>query len=710
MMPTELRLFMRVGGTLLLGGCLVVPLTASGAEPKTFQSDFGGVGLLQTPTARMAPVGEFSFTYNEIEPYTRYAVSVQPFEWMEFGFRYTSITNRDFEASGGELDFLDKGVDVKLSLIDESRYVPEVALGFRDFGGTGLFGSEYVVANKRWYDFDFSLGLGWGYFAAPGGVSNPLTAFGERFEERQGRDEDDQGGTFGLNQLFTGPASFFGGIQYHTPWEPLTLQLEYDGNDYRNEPLNNPQEQDSPINLGARYKVNDNLVFSAGWERGNTAMLGLTLSANLAELSQPKNDPAPVPAGPAPESTTKDWDNVSQLLASNAGISASRIVRRGNTLVIEGEATKYRSRPETELRANRILHNAVDDDIEQFAYRWKRAGFYLREDILPRQPLPSTPFIATAENEFVEQDYRHDVYAQGQNSADVARDEGELLYEDPERAFSYGLSPGLNQNYGGPDGYLYQVFARLNTTWRTDSHGFLSSTLAYTLFDNFDEYDYIADSDLPRVRTFIGNYLQETDLGLYNLQYTRTARLAENWFAMGYGGLLEMMYGGVGGEVLYRPFNSPLAVGLDVNWVQQREFDGRFGFRDYSTVTGNLSTYLDTGIKDVLAKISVGRYLAKDVGMTLDFSRRFDSGIRLGAYATFTDAGDAYGEGSFDKGIYLTVPFDAFFTNSSRQHATVAWDPLTRDGGARLDRRYTLYGLTSDRDMGHYWLDYENDQ
>uniref|UniRef100_UPI0032B30CEA YjbH domain-containing protein n=1 Tax=uncultured Salinisphaera sp. TaxID=359372 RepID=UPI0032B30CEA len=34
-----------------------------------FQADYGGVGLLETPTARMAPVGTFSFTYTEVDPY-----------------------------------------------------------------------------------------------------------------------------------------------------------------------------------------------------------------------------------------------------------------------------------------------------------------------------------------------------------------------------------------------------------------------------------------------------------------------------------------------------------------------------------------------------------------------------------------------------------------------------------------------------------------
>ena len=50
---------------------------------------------------------------------------------------------------------------------------------------------------------------------------------------------------------------------------------------------------------------------------------------------------------------------------------------------------------------------------------------------------------------------------------------------------------------------------------------------------------------------------------------------------------------------------------------------------------------------------------------------------------------------------------DAFFVRSSRNRASIAWQPLTRDGGARLHRRYRLYDLTEERDLGRYWEDYD---
>jgi hypothetical protein len=71
----------------------------------------------------------------------------------------------------------------------------------------------------------------------------------------------------------------------------------------------------------------------------------------------------------------------------------------------------------------------------------------------------------------------------------------------------------------------------------------------------------------------------------------------------------------------------------------------------------------------------------------------------MGAYATFTNVSAAqFGEGSFDKGIYISIPFDLMLPSSHVRSANIMWQPLLRDGGARLNKRYTLYDLTSDRD------------
>ena len=95
---------------------------------------------------------------------------------------------------------------------------------------------------------------------------------------------------------------------------------------------------------------------------------------------------------------------------------------------------------------------------------------------------------------------------------------------------------------------------------------------------------------------------------------------------------------------------------------------------------------------------SVGRYLAGDVGATLDFSRRFPSGFVVGVWATKTDvSAEVFGEGSFDKGAYMRIPFDLFTLESTRAVGGISWRPMQRDGGAKLERGFDLQTMTQSR-------------
>jgi hypothetical protein len=67
----------------------------------------------------------------------------------------------------------------------------------------------------------------------------------------------------------------------------------------------------------------------------------------------------------------------------------------------------------------------------------------------------------------------------------------------------------------------------------------------------------------------------------------------------------------------------------------------------------------------------------------------------MGVYATKTNvSATQFGEGSFDKGIFWSLPFDALLTRSSKGSAKFLWTPLTRDGGAKLRRPIELYEET----------------
>lgn len=192
--------------------------------------------------------------------------------------------------------------------------------------------------------------------------------------------------------------------------------------------------------------------------------------------------------------------------------------------------------------------------------------------------------------------------------------------------------------------------------------------------------------------------------------------LTDNISFQAYGGYLEMMYGGVGTEVLYRPLNSQWAFGVDMNYVKQRDPDSMLGFFDdehqfdsltnrpyrvqTGTITGHASVYYQPDwFPNTLLRISAGQYLAEDKGVTVDFSKQFDSGVIVGAFATKTNlSSDEYGEGSFTKGFYVSIPFDLMTIKSTHSSATISWMPLTRDGGQTLGRKYSLYDVMDARD------------
>jgi hypothetical protein len=280
-----------------------------------------------------------------------------------------------------------------------------------------------------------------------------------------------------------------------------------------------------------------------------------------------------------------------------------------------------------------------------------------------------------------------------------SRRHSEILVDKPFDNFSGSTGMFLDHSFGGPEGLLYRVglAARGNLyfqpgTWWTGS-------LQYGLIDNYNKFIYpAANSTLPRVRTQIQRYISTSPVTMPVFQFTHVDKLNASNFVSVYGGMLESMYGGVGGEWLYRPWRSPVAVGLDVNAVQQRGYGQDFTFQNYKIVTGHASLYWETGIEDINATVHAGKYLAGDIGATLDLSRSFKNGVKMGAYATKTNVSAVqFGEGSFDKGVYVRIPFDALLTRSSSNIATVLWHPLLRDGGAMLNREFPLYDLTKNQ-------------
>jgi membrane-associated phospholipid phosphatase len=645
-------------------------------------SDWGSVGLLQTPSARMRDVGSFSLSFNRVEPYTRMNFFFQPFKWMEAGFRYSSIGNRNYQdgTPDNPQTYKDKGFDVKFTLWDESAYVPAIAVGFRDVAGTGLFSGEHVVASKRYGNFDASFGLGWGNLA--GNIRSPTTS--------------GQGGEFQFGNYFSGTARPFGGVQWHSPWSPLLLKAEYDSNDYQNEPLVNRFEQKSKFNFGATYRLYSWLDLTAGYERGNTLSVGLSLHTDLSKLSTPKlNDPPRVPVAVARPQTVPDWTKTATDIIVQTNWNISQIKTDGDQLTVtvnDPRGVYWQDRVD---RAASVLHRDAPAAVDRFVLRYQSHGINMAEQMVDRQE-----WVAAQVQPQPPSQQTDTVLARAAGSLP----EGAVHFDTKSAPWNTNFRIGYSQSFGAPDNFLnFQVYAQGSarmTLGRPNT--WVTGVVRLNLLDNYEEYTPPVSGNLPRVRTNVREYVTASALTMPNLQVTHVEKLSENHYASVYAGYLEEMFAGMGGEWMYRPFASRFAFGIDANYVQQRDFSQNFDMLNpkYRVATGHATGYWDTGWNGVELRGSAGRYLAGDIGVTAEVSRRFSNGVLLGAYATKTNvSAQDFGEGSFDKGIFLSIPFDAMFTKSSTRIASLDWKPLTRDGGARLSRSETLYDVTRTRDL-----------
>lgn len=659
------------------------------------QGDFGGVGLLQMPTARMAKIGEFSANYVDHDQYRRWSISAQPFDWFEATLRYTDVRTKkysSYEDFSGDQTYKDKGMDFKFRLWQESNYLPQVSVGFRDLMGTGLFDSEFLTASKRYGSFDFTIGIGWGNMAESGNIKNPFCEYKDSWCQRNAG-YSGSGGKFEVDSLFHGPAALFGGVEYQTPWRPLRLKLEYDGNDYSKE-FAGHISQDSPWNVGAVYRVFENLDSHLSWQRGNTLMWGVTFRTNFNDLKPAHIDqPRPIYQPDQVPATMTDvkWQALTADLKENAGWQDTEFYTTTNSVTVIGTQSKYRDESEAMKRASLLAANYLPGTVDKLNVVERKANFQLQET---RIDLPSVRRANVVQVLGDEQHEKSTVQAAG-------KIQGAPIYASERKAFSYSFDPDLTQSFGGAESfYMYQLGINANADWRINENNSLQGTLFVNLVNNYDEFNYKAPppdgAALPRVRTWIREYVDSSDVLLNNLQLTHMQPLSQDWYGQVYGGYLEMMYAGIGSEVLYRPYGKTWAIGVDANWVKQRDWNNTLKMADYDVMTGHVTAYWQLPfMSNVTAKVAVGQYLAGDKGATFDLSKRFDSGVILGGYATFTNvSADEYGEGSFTKGIYVTIPFDLMLLKPTTAKGSIGWVPLTRDGGQTLSRKSGLYGLT----------------
>ncbi|MBE4221576.1 YjbH domain-containing protein [Vibrio parahaemolyticus] len=696
-----------------------IPFEAPPLKPS--QMDYGGVGLMQMPTGRMAPEGEFNFSVTSNNEYLFYNATIQVMPWAEATIRYTIVDGLPYCTDPrfcGDNEYTDKGIDFKFRLLEESQYVPEVSFGIRDFAGTGLFDSEYFAATKQYSNknlgtFDFTLGIGWGSLGSRGNITNPACKISDRFCNRPD-DYQLTGGTTNYDRFFKGPAALFGGIEYQTLHEPLRFKVEYDSNDYSGDfPVVQggiDMTPHTPWNFGALYRVGI-ADFRLSYERGDTLVAGLTLSTNFNDMpSFWRDTPTPEVKDNQPEELSDvDWERVTEDLDKIAGYKQTQVFVNGNTVSVVGEQKKYRDRNEAHEKAAAVLYNEMPTHIDTYTINERSRGLVGEQTIISKDKY----------RDFAEVNYITPAIEDA-TSTSSEKPKGKPAYDDFER-FDWGFAPKLVQTLGNAeDFYLFSIgLSGSASYWLTDNLE-IGGSLYWDWYNNYDKFNYVTPPDgtaVPRVRTMFRAYQNEHAVTMSNLQLTWFQEYSNTMDQQFYAGYLESMFAGIGTEFLYRPQGSNWAIGADVNLISQRDPQSYFGVYDekwqnvpeygrpFQVIdkgfTGFVSGYYYPQwdfLQDLMIQVDVGQFLAGDVGTQINVSKQFKSGVIAGAFASFTDlSAEEFGEGSFTKGFYLSIPFDIMTVKPSNNRANFSWQPLTRDGGQKLGRKYNLIELTDER-------------
>ena len=802
------------------------------------RNNFGGVGLLEMPSARMAPDGQFAVSASFIRDNQHYNVTFQALPWLEAAFRYSALEHFNIEYPV----YYDRSFAVKVRLWDETDIFPSVAIGINDIIGTGVYSGEYIVASKSLGPFDATLGIGWNRLGTTNLFKNPLihisSSFGERESLALAAPGSANGGSF-FHGLYT---SLFGGVVWHTPLDRLSLAVEYSSDTYVPERTVGGFTPRGQVNVGASYRALDNITLGLAWLYGTTVNgnIAIALDPGINPYPQHINDPPLPPAHirtPAEQRQSLDAllqqrqrpANAGTLAFSASGLNAladalfaetsgiTDISVRGRVLVLNVGAGDLRSlcanaaamvaRYNVDLEAvlteaagrsqrcavqrrdsgtlvnatliqnpgamlalaptafltidasaptgpapqdaiqtikadaakQKIVIQAITfTDNEAIVYysnvRYshedeavKRLTRVLLDDVPANiekfRMLPTLGGMVLAEFDVLRAPTERDIVQTGRYSL---VENGNALIDAPlqnpvlaasERGtyprYSWSVFPQFRQELFDPENpFAVQFLGGVQGLLELRPGLSAVGEAEVSVYDNFNTRRE-GGSALPHVRTEWTKFFTKGRNGIGQLELDYVTRLAPDVFAQARIGYLENMFAGVGGEVLWRPQNQRWAIGADIFGVQQRAFDRLLGLQNYKAVTGHVTLYYASPWYDLNFALRAGQYLAGDRGMTVQVTRRFSTGMEIGAFFSKTNvSAQQFGEGSFDKGFIIRIPLDWTMPASTQAILSTIIRPVQRDGGQALDGDATLYGYlqrTSTADVLAHAEDFAGD-
>jgi hypothetical protein len=196
----------------------------------------GELGLNTIPSARMSPEGLARLTISRQYDYSHATLGFQVTNRFYLGLRQTSESKK----INSETLHLYPGIDAKFMLYKESRFIPQISAGIQSALGHKRMAGEYLALSKRYENFDFTLGLGWGRMGSRMSIPNPILTNALQNSPRKLDGENPNSPT----DWFKGDVGIFGGIEYATPINGLSLKADWNSDAWK-------AEKEADINFNA---------------------------------------------------------------------------------------------------------------------------------------------------------------------------------------------------------------------------------------------------------------------------------------------------------------------------------------------------------------------------------------------------------------------------------------------------------------------------
>tara|TARA_B100000945_G_scaffold319917_1_gene328435 strand:+ start:15377 stop:17359 length:1983 start_codon:yes stop_codon:yes gene_type:complete len=623
-------------------------------------NSMGQIGYINTPSAINSKEADLMIMLDRSDPDRKFSLLASPFNWLDASLFYVDIGGLPYGPN--ELykqSYKDKGFSTKISIPLNKNLI--FALGVNDLAGTGFYSSEYIVLTNRIQKFEYSIGLGWGTMNDGISFSNPFIKIDEDFEARSLLTKD-RGGTLDFNNYFSGEKAslFFGGSYMINNKNKILFELDPTNYSNPNIPYT---ESKSKINIAYLRDFND-ISLKTSFLRGNKVSVQLAYNRNF--LNYGRNSKNKFSNG-----HIDTYQELQRILALNE-IGLKSVVKNDNELILRVKQNSYQN----QYSANRIVKQASSDLAEGFD------SVVIIQEYLDMETIEIVYPVKDSIN------IRNEYYI------DTHSDEVDYQVLGKYPSVHTQFNPVIKPFIAGREGFFHAALLIENSTEIVFQENLtLLANFKFSLADNFDKLIFPADEPYKNVvRSDIKDYLRNIDngIGIGRLELNHFKSFDKKHFFRNSIGIYEDMFSGIGLEYLYYPEGSLISFGAEAYHVRKRDYDWGFGLLGYKNTLFRVNAQLVEPKTKINLRLSVGEYLAGDEGYTFEIARRFDNGIEYAAFFTRTDVPiDVYGEGSFDKGIRIKVPF-SFFSSNNRTIQSYEWHPLTKDPGAILVKSINL--------------------